>query len=186
MGFMDNFLDRMKLRGEPEEDYDEYDEDVEDDEEVPDTRIRRKDKPISVATEDEDEEDDEPAKPARPFKASRVPKSPARSNSTTKIVKMGATNMAVCVIKPTTVDEEREIADTLLSGRAVIINLEGIEVDQAQRIIDFMSGACFAIKGNLQSVSKYIFIATPDTIEVSGDFLGNISADGSFAQELKF
>lgn len=183
MGFMDKFLDRMKFGDEHEEDYDEYEEDEED--EVPDTRIRRKDKPVIEVTEDEEDEE-EPAKPTRPFRASRASKSPAKSNSTTKIVRMGATTMAVCVIKPTTVDEEREIADTLLSGRAVIINLEGIEVDQAQRIIDFMSGACFAIKGNLQSVSKYIFIATPESIEVSGDFLGNISADGSYAQELKF
>lgn len=183
MGFMDKLLDRMKFGDEHEDEYDEYEDEEED--EVPETRIRRRDKSVPEITDDDDD-DDEPAKPARPFKASRASKPSAKSSSNTKIVRMGANNMAVCVIKPTSVDEEREIADTLLSGRAVIINLEGIEVDQAQRIIDFLSGACFAIKGNLQSVSKYIFIATPESIEVSGDFLGNLSADGSFAQELKF
>lgn len=59
-------------------------------------------------------------------------------------------SMEVCVIKPANVDDAREITDTLLSGRAVILNLEGLHVDIAQRIIDFTSGSCYSIDGNLQ------------------------------------
>ena len=68
------------------------------------------------------------------------------------------------------VDDAREITDTLLSGRAVILNLEGLHVDVAQRIIDFTSGSCYSIDGNLQKVSSYIFIITPKTVDISGDF----------------
>ena len=50
------------------------------------------------------------------------------------------------------------------------MNLEGIEIGQAQRIIDFASGSCYAIDGNLQKVSNFIFIITPSGVEVSGDF----------------
>lgn len=78
--------------------------------------------------------------------------------------------MEVCVIKPANVDDAREITDTLLSGRAVILNLEGLHVDIAQRIIDFTSGSCYSIDGNLQKVSSYIFIITPKTVDISGDF----------------
>lgn len=78
--------------------------------------------------------------------------------------------MEVCVIKPANVDDAREITDTLLSGRAVILNLEGLHVDIAQRIIDFTSGSCYSINGNLQKVSSYIFIITPESVEISGDF----------------
>ena len=35
----------------------------------------------------------------------------------------------------------REITETLLSGRTVILNLEGMDLEIAQRIIDFVSGA---------------------------------------------
>jgi len=78
--------------------------------------------------------------------------------------------MEVCVIKPSTVEDSREVTDTLLSGRAVVLNLEGIHVDVAQRIIDFTSGSCYAINGNLQKISNYIFIITPESVEISGDF----------------
>ena len=36
--------------------------------------------------------------------------------------------MEVCVIKPTSVDDAREITETLLSGRTVILNLEGLDL----------------------------------------------------------
>ena len=57
--------------------------------------------------------------------------------------------MEVCVIKPTTMEEAREIADTLVDNSTVILNLEGIDVELAQRIIDFTSGACYSLGGSL-------------------------------------
>ena len=78
--------------------------------------------------------------------------------------------MEVCVIKPTTADDSREITDTLLNNRTVVLNLEGVDVDVAQRIIDFTSGASYAIGGNLQKISHYIFIITPASVDISGDF----------------
>ena len=78
--------------------------------------------------------------------------------------------MEVCVIKPTGVDDSREIIDTLLSNRTVVLNMEGLDVDIAQRILDYASGATYAIDGNLQKISHYIFIITPASVDVSGDF----------------
>ena len=78
-------------------------------------------------------------------------------------------NMEVCVVKPTSVDDSREITETLLAGRTVILNLEGMDLEIAQRIIDFISGATFAISGNLQKISNYIFLVTPTNVDISGD-----------------
>lgn len=77
--------------------------------------------------------------------------------------------MEVCVIKPASVDDSREICETLLSGRTVILNLEGLDLEIAQRIIDFISGSAFAISGNLQKISNYIFLVTPTNVDISGD-----------------
>ena len=77
--------------------------------------------------------------------------------------------MEVCVIKPTNVDDSREVTETLLSGRTVILNLEGLDLEVAQRLIDFTSGATFAIDGNLQKISNYIFLITPANVDISGD-----------------
>jgi cell division inhibitor SepF len=85
--------------------------------------------------------------------------------------------MEVCVIKPTTVEEARELTDTLLSNRTVVLNLEGLNVDIAQRIIDFTSGSCYAIRGNLMKISHYIFVITPANVDVSGDISTHAGID---------
>jgi cell division inhibitor SepF len=97
-----------------------------------------------------------------PNKVTPISRPVRRSNNTT--------GMEVCVIKPTSVEEAREITETLLANRTVVLNLEGLDVEIAQRIIDFTSGSCYAINGNLQKISNYIFIITPQTVEISGDF----------------
>lgn len=153
MGVMDKFLNAMKLNDGDEEYYDDdYEYDEEDD--IP--------APVKKPVKNEEPEEKAPKKTATPSKVT-----PIRPSNTRKIP---GSEMEVCVIKPTSVDEAREITETLLSNRTVILNLEGLDVDIAQRIIDFTSGSCFAISGNLQKISQCIFIITPSSVDVSGDF----------------
>ena len=80
-------------------------------------------------------------------------------------------NMEVCLVHPKIEDDKREIADTLLDGKSVVINMEGLEVDKAQSFVDLTSGTCYAIGGDLKQIAKYIFIATPKTVELVGEFM---------------
>ena len=41
--------------------------------------------------------------------------------------------MEVTMIKPTSMDDSRDICDYLLSGKAVVLNMEGIHMETAQR-----------------------------------------------------
>ena len=117
--------------------------------------------------EDDDDEDDEddytaPVKSKSAFSNNKV--TPMRQPS-----RRSSVNMEVCVIKPTSVEDSREITETLLSGRTVILNLEGLDLEIAQRIIDFASGACYSLNGSLQKISSYIFLVTPTNVDISGD-----------------
>ena len=47
--------------------------------------------------------------------------------------------------------------------------MEGLQLEPAQRIIDFIGGACYGIEGDLKAISANIFIAVPNSIEVTGD-----------------
>ena len=67
-------------------------------------------------------------------------------------------------------EDTREIADTLMNNCTVILNLEGLDVDIAQRVIDFSCGVCYSLEGRLQKVASYIFILTPADVDISGDF----------------
>ena len=74
------------------------------------------------------------------------------------------------MVKPKSVEDGKDICDIVLSGRPVVINMEGSAQELAQRIIDVSSGICYSIKGNLQKISGQIFILTPGNVELSGDF----------------
>ena len=157
MSVMDKFLNAMKLNDEDDEYYDDY----YDDEPEP---VK---KPSQVREREEIQEEE---------RIIRKPSPKVTPMRQTK--KMPGTGMEVCVIKPTTVEDAREITETLLANRTVVLNLEGLDVDIAQRIIDFTSGSCFAMSGNLQKISHYIFIITPSSVDISGDFQEILS--GSF------
>ena len=153
----DKFLNSMRLYDDDELEDDTEDTEEEQIEETPARPVRR---PQPVY--------EEPAAPPRPVRTS-----PNRKNNVTAMRQSsrgGNTMMEVSMVRPTTFEDARDICDMLLTGRAVVINMEGVQVELAQRIIDFASGACYAIDGNLQKISSYIFIVTPNNIELSGEF----------------
>ena len=90
--------------------------------------------------------------------------------------KSKGTVMEVCVIKPSSFEDAREISETLLAERTVLLNMKGLDLGVAQRIIDFTCGTCYAIDGNLQRIEDYIFIITPAGVELSGDLAGIVDA----------
>lgn len=114
----------------------------------------------------------EPARPAREETPRREYGRPARKNKVTPITrkKNAVSNMEVNVIRPSSMEDTRDIADTLMNNFTVVLNLEGLDVDIAQRVIDFTCGVCYSLNGNLQKVSSYIFILTPSNVDISGDF----------------
>lgn len=166
MGVFDKFLDIMKLNDDDYDDDEFYDDDdFADDgdfEEKPRRSFFGKKNNKEESFNDFDADEDKKFQPSASSKV--TPMRPA--------AKHGG-NMEVCVVKPTSVDDSREITETLLAGRTVILNLEGMDLEIAQRIIDFISGAAFAISGNLQKISSYIFLVTPTNVDISGESSGS-------------
>ena len=173
MSVVDKLINAMKFNDD--EDYDE-DEEFEDEdyygEEKPvireDTRNTRA-VSQAPAVNDEPEEEEMPApKPRKRFGALSADKN--ESSASRQLRKQySEAGMEVCIIKPTSVNDAREVTDTLLANSTVVLNLEGLDVDIAQRIIDFTSGSCYAVHGNVMKISHYIFVITPQNVDVSGD-----------------
>ena len=190
MGVFDKFMSAIRINNDDDYDEDEefYEEDeLEDEEEEIEEKPKKKgffkrifgghsDEDLDEEYEVEDEEEEfEPEPPRRSFGQTREAK-PARAASP-KITPLRRTNkeMEMIVIKPVSMEDTKQIADTLLSARAVVLNLEGLDVEIAQRVIDFSSGACYSIKGSIKKVSSYIFILTPPNVGISGDITDILS-----------
>jgi cell division inhibitor SepF len=150
----------MRLNDDDEEDYEFDNDDYLDDEIEEETAPK---KSVFKSKEKREDRHDEPVR-------EKAVKTAPKITPISKGSKKQGTGMEVCVIKPTSVEDAREITETLLNGRTVVLNVEGLNVEIAQRIIDFTSGSCFAISGNLQKISNYIFIITPANVDISGDF----------------
>ena len=90
----------------------------------------------------------------------------------------------VYVIKPQEISESQTVTDFLKNGKTIVINMEGLELAPAQRIIDFIGGACYALNGSLQAISANIFIAAPNSIEVSGDLREEILNETTISPQL--
>lgn len=187
---LDKFLSMMRLNDDDYNEFDEYDDEFDefdDFEEEPEVIVRKKSpkrKEKSVMREEEDRpirSDREQSSNGASVSAAKAAKSTGASRRNDKIVPMKSSSrgMEVCVLRPVTFNDSSEICDVLLSGRAVVINLEGIDVELAQRIIDFISGSCYAMNGNIKQISSYIIIITPESIDISGDLQDIVPAAGS-------
>ena len=76
----------------------------------------------------------------------------------------------VIIMQPDSFDESQGICDHLKDKKPVIINLEGLEKEVAQRIVDFLSGSVYALDGNIQKVANGIFVIAPHNVDIMGDF----------------
>lgn len=161
MSVMDKFLDVMRLNPDEDFDFDNEDFDIDEEEDIEEESYRKNKLPKKEKKPKEEVYE----QPQREKAAKPAPK----ITPITKTTRKQALGMEVCVIKPISMEDEIEITDTLLNGRTVILNMEGLNLELAQRIIDFTSGATYAMHGNLQKISNYIFLATPNGVDISGD-----------------
>ncbi|ASB89702.1 cell division protein SepF [Bacillus sonorensis] len=74
----------------------------------------------------------------------------------------------VVLSEPRVYAEAQEIADHIKNRRAVVVNLQRIQHDQAKRIVDFLSGTVYALGGDIQRIGSDIFLCTPENVDVSG------------------
>ena len=160
----DSLLNAMHLSDIDDED--EY-EDDDYEEEEPAPLFKKNQRQVAEAR---------PAAKAAPAPRTQQPKAAPAKITPMRNSKKGGSSMGICAIKPTSFEDAKEISETLLADQTVILNMDGIDLGVAQRIIDFVCGTCFAIDGNLQKVSSYIFIITPSGVELSGDLQGFVDA----------
>ncbi|MDY2888863.1 MAG: cell division protein SepF [Candidatus Caccosoma sp.] len=65
------------------------------------------------------------------------------------------------IITPKVFSQVEEIANELLNGRSVIVDLTDTEINEAKRICDFLNGVTFAINGKVEKVAKLVYLFSP-------------------------
>ena len=80
----------------------------------------------------------------------------------------GVAGSKMMLLEPREYSESQQIADYLKNRCAVVVNLKRVTPDQAKRIVDFLYGTIYAIKGDIQKLGGGIFLCTPNNVNVEG------------------
>ena len=158
MGFMDKMKDLVGITDEYEDDYDITQDEI-------DAYKREMSSAASPAA---------PEAPAStgisprafsevapPQKFTERPQQPADKASRND---SGAFRMVV--IEPKSIDECRKLIDNLRNNKPIIINLEKVETDLARKMFDFLTGATYALQGNIQRINQNIYLFAPRNVNI--------------------
>ena len=77
--------------------------------------------------------------------------------------------MKMIVYHPVSYEDAQNIIDNLKARKPVIVNMEELDVAAAQRILDFISGAIYALSGTIAKISRGIFVVAPTNYDVIGN-----------------
>ncbi len=72
------------------------------------------------------------------------------------------------LLEPRAFSEAQNIVDYLKNRDTVVVNLKRVTPEIAKRVVDFLSGAVYAIGGDLQKLGSGIFLCTPNNVNVEG------------------
>ena len=101
------------------------------------------------------------------FTAPRPETLESRNTPIQKPLSANTSSLKLIVIEPKSFDECSKLVDNLKSRKPVIINLEKLDTDVARKIFDFLSGATYALNGNVQKVANNIFVFAPENVGIS-------------------
>ncbi len=81
----------------------------------------------------------------------------------------GGANARVHIVSPVRFADAVEIANRLMSNQPVIVNMQTADRDLQRRMIDFCSGATYALSGGMERVADEVFLLTPSNVKVSDE-----------------
>ena len=80
-----------------------------------------------------------------------------------------APNTKPHVVAPTSFNHAQEVADKFKASQPVIMNLQGVDKELSRRLIDFASGLCYGIGGQMERVAGQVYLMTPSNVEISAE-----------------
>jgi cell division inhibitor SepF len=86
--------------------------------------------------------------------------------------------MKIC--KPKNFEQSLSAIDYMVAGRTVILNLEDVDRSVCRRIMDFISGAAYALNLSINKTSATSYIIAQNEVGVSGEIFETPQADEEY------
>ncbi|MCY6483723.1 cell division protein SepF [Clostridium aestuarii] len=89
-----------------------------------------------------------------------------------------ASSTKVVIVKPNDYDEAIGICDHLKNRKITVVNMTKLESKVAQRLLDFMAGASYALDGSLEKVEGGVYLLSPSNVDISNEFKDELTSKG--------
>ncbi|HMS90578.1 MAG TPA: cell division protein SepF [Acidimicrobiales bacterium] len=73
------------------------------------------------------------------------------------------------VVVPASFNQAQDVADKFKTNQPVVMNLQGADRELSRRLIDFASGLCYGLGGQMERLVNQVYLLTPGNVEVSAD-----------------
>ncbi len=104
-----------------------------------------------------------------------------KKSQQSKVVNIHSNNQfKVVIMQPESFDDARDVCDHLKNKKPVVVNLENLNKETAQRVVDFLSGSVYGLDGDIQKVSTGIFLIAPNNVDIMGEFKDELKNRGAF------
>lgn len=77
--------------------------------------------------------------------------------------------MKLVVMRPERFEDAAAIADQMRRRSSIVLNLEATPRETARRLVDFLSGAAYALEGRIRRIAAGTYIITPSNVDLTGD-----------------
>ena len=119
-----------------------------------------------------DDYDDDSEYEAKPKKSIKDSVEKARASKVTSIgsnkKKQIGSQYELELIKPSSMEDAKNVTNSLLDGKAVILNLSFCAPDLARDVLNFSFGSAYALNGQAKPITNSIYVLVPEGVDISG------------------
>ena len=101
---------------------------------------------------------------------SEYAKPSARFNRREQPSTLGGGMGNIMMYEPKNADDVQIVIDFLKTRESAIVNLDDVDPEVSQRILDFVSGAVYALNGRVNRIKGNIFLLSPEGVGISGGY----------------
>lgn len=97
-------------------------------------------------------------------------------NKKNKVVSIKSNSIPKVVLKkPRSLEDMMGVVYALKARKIVVINIVDADPKESQRLIDYIVGACHALDGYFEVISRYIYLIAPENVEITNELKHEIS-----------
>ena len=159
-----SFWDNVKKFAQPYSD-EEYDEEIDEEmEEYEEEAPQAQSAPRSRRTSPFDTEQSTGA-----VASDAIPTASSAPGFNGQVLNMNSGKQDVVLFHAKSFDDAAKAADELRKRKAVILNMENIDKALTRRVVDFLSGAVYALDGSVKKVAQATYLFCPHNMNVVGE-----------------